>query len=69
VGRGLSIGPAVNAGWGDLNAFVLRHDAPFSDVARVFTEQRVAAVPVVDDRDRLVGLTSYVDVFKNAGAL
>ena len=51
------------------DAFVLRHDAPFSEVARVFTEQRVGAVPVVDDQDHLIGIISYVDVFKNAGAL
>jgi len=51
------------------HAFVLRHDAPFSEVVRVFTEQRVGAVPVVDDDDRLIGIISYVDVFKNAGAL
>jgi CBS domain-containing protein len=51
------------------NAFVVRQDAPFTDVVRVFTEQRVGAVPVVDETDRLVGIISYVDVFKNAGAL
>jgi CBS domain-containing protein len=49
--------------------FVVRHDAPFEVVARVFTDQRVGAVPVVDDAERLVGIISYVDVFKNAGAL
>ena len=51
------------------DAFVVRQDAAFSDVVRVFTEQRVGAVPVVDEADRLVGIISYVDVFKNAGAL
>ena len=50
-------------------AFVVRQDAPFADVVRVFTEQRVGAVPVVDEADRLVGIISYIDVFKNAGAL
>ena len=49
--------------------FVVRQDAPFADVVRVFTDQRVGAVPVVDDGERLVGIISYVDVFKNAGAL
>jgi CBS domain-containing protein len=49
--------------------FVVRHDAPFSVVAKVFTDQKVGAVPVVDDAERLVGIISYVDVFKNAGAL
>ena len=51
------------------DVFVVRQDAPFADVVRVFTDQRVGAVPVVDDGDRLVGIISYVDVFKNAGAL
>ena len=50
-------------------AFVVRQDAPFADVVRVFTEQRVGAVPVVVETDRLVGIISYVDVFRNAGAL
>ena len=51
------------------DVFVVRQDEPFAEVVRVFTEQRVGAVPVVDDADRLVGIISYVDVFKNAGAL
>jgi CBS domain-containing protein len=51
------------------DAFVVRQDAPFAEVVRVFTDQRVGAVPVVDEADRLVGIISYVDVFKNAGAL
>jgi len=49
--------------------FVVNQDAPFDDVVRVFTDQRVGAVPVVDDTERLVGIISYVDVFRNAGAL
>ena len=49
--------------------FVVNQDAPFDEVVRVFTDQRVGAVPVVDDTDRLVGIISYVDVFRNAGAL
>jgi CBS domain-containing protein len=51
------------------DVFVVRQDAPFDEVTRVFTDQRVGAVPVVDDDQRLVGVISYVDVFKNAGAL
>jgi len=51
------------------DAFVVRQDAPFAEVVRVFTDQRVGAVPVVDEADQLVGIISYVDVFKNAGAL
>ena len=49
--------------------FVVNQDAPFDEVVRVFTDQRVGAVPVVDDTERLVGIISYVDVFRNAGAL
>jgi len=48
---------------------VVNQDAPFDEVVRVFTDQRVGAVPVVDNTDRLVGIISYVDVFRNAGAL
>jgi predicted transcriptional regulator len=51
------------------DAFVVNHNAPFDDLVRVFMDQRVGAVPVVDDGERLVGIISYVDVFKNAGAL
>ncbi len=49
--------------------FTVGEAAPFAEVARVFVDQRVGAVPVVDPRGRLVGIISYVDVFKNAGAL
>ena len=51
------------------DVFVVNQDAPFDEVVRVFTDQRVGAVPVVDDTERLVGIISYVDVFRNAGAL
>jgi len=62
--RSLRVGDAMTR-----DAFVVRQDAPFAEVAKVFTDQKVGAVPVVDDADRLVGIISYVDVFKNAGAL
>jgi len=51
------------------DAFVVHEDAPFADVVKVFTDQRVGAIPVVDGAARLVGIISYVDVFRNAGAL
>ena len=51
------------------DVLVVNQDAPFDEVVRVFTDQRVGAVPVVDDTERLVGIISYVDVFRNAGAL
>ena len=62
--RSLRVGDAMTR-----HAFVVRQDAPFAEVAKVFTDQKVGAVPVVDEADRLVGIISYVDVFKNAGAL
>jgi CBS domain-containing protein len=51
------------------DAFVVRDNAPFAEVAKIFIDQRVGAVPVVDGADHLVGIISYVDVFKNVGAL
>ncbi len=33
-----------------------------TDVLDLFTDERIGAVPVVDDEDRLVGILSYVDV-------
>ena len=51
------------------DVLVVNQDAPFDEVVRVFTDQRVGAVPVVDDTERLVGIISCVDVFRNAGAL
>jgi CBS domain-containing protein len=62
--RSLRVGDAMTR-----DVFVVAQDAPFAEVARIFTDQKVGAVPVVDDGERLVGVISYVDVFKNAGAL
>jgi CBS-domain-containing membrane protein len=49
--------------------FTVGDAAPFAEVVKVFVDQRVGAVPVVDTEGRLVGIISYVDVFRNAGAL
>ena len=62
--RSLRVGDAMKR-----DPFVVRADSPFADIVRVFIDQRVGAVPVVDDRGSLVGIISYVDVFRNAGAL
>jgi CBS-domain-containing membrane protein len=62
--RSLRVGDAMKR-----DPYVVREDASFDDVVRVFTDQRVGAVPVIDARERLVGIISYVDVFRNAGAL
>ena len=51
------------------DAYVVHEDTPFAEVVKVFTDLRVGAVPVVDGAERLVGIISYVDVLKNAGAL
>jgi len=43
--------------------------APFNEVVSVFVDHRFGAAPVVDANHHLVGIISYVDVLKNAGAL
>lgn len=40
----------------------VRTDTRLSEVLDLFTDERIGAVPVVDDEDRLVGILSYVDV-------
>jgi CBS domain-containing protein len=40
----------------------VRETAPVSQIVRVLVDQRVGAVPVVDDDERLVGIVSYIDV-------
>jgi CBS domain-containing protein len=42
----------------------VREDRQLSDVARQFVDERVGAIPVVDSRDRLVGIVTYVDVIR-----
>jgi acetoin utilization protein AcuB len=37
---------------------------PLEEVARLFMDGRIGAVPVVDDGRRLVGIVSYVDVLR-----
>jgi acetoin utilization protein AcuB len=46
------------------DVITVREDARLSDVARQFVDERVGALPVVDARQRLVGLVSYVDVIR-----
>jgi CBS domain-containing protein len=43
-------------------------DASLAEIARLLAEKRVSAVPIVDDDHRVVGLLSYVDVLRAAGA-
>jgi CBS domain-containing protein len=46
------------------DVITVREDARLSDVARQFVDERVGALPVVDSKERLVGLVSYVDVIR-----
>lgn len=41
---------------------VIRAKSRLVDVLDVFTDERIGAVPVLDEEDRLVGILSYVDV-------
>ena len=43
---------------------VIRAHNRLVDVLDVFTDERIGAVPVLDDEDRLVGILSYVDVLQ-----
>ncbi len=44
------------------NLVLARQDDDLLAVADMFVNERVGAIPVVDDADRLVGIVSYVDV-------
>jgi CBS domain-containing protein len=39
-------------------------DATLREVVEVLSEERIGALPVVDERERLVGIVSYVDVLR-----
>jgi CBS domain-containing protein len=41
-------------------------DTPVDELGACFLDDRVGAVPVVDDADRLIGIVSYVDVLHYA---
>lgn len=43
--------------------FVRSHNR-LVDILDVFTDERIGAVPVLDENDVLVGILSYVDVFR-----
>lgn len=40
----------------------VRPETPLADALELFTDERIGALPVLDDDDRLVGILSYVDV-------
>jgi len=44
----------------------VRTDTPVRDVARIFTENHISGVPVVDDQDKVIGIVTESDlVFQN----
>jgi CBS domain-containing protein len=49
-----------------LNPITITADSPLADLGWSLLEERVGAVPVVDDDDRLIGIVSYVDVLRHA---
>ncbi len=45
---------------------VVRRNTSLNEVARHFIQDRIGAVPVVDDDGRLIGIVSYVDLLQAA---
>jgi CBS domain-containing protein len=43
-------------------------DEPLSTAVRALVEDRLGALPVVDEQDRLLGILSYVDLLRYLGA-
>lgn len=54
---GMAVEEAMNA-----DPITLRRDEPVEALSAAMLDHRVGAVPIVDDRGRLVGTVSYVDV-------
>lgn len=44
----------------------VKEDAPLTQLARLFADHRIGALPVLDAKGRLVGIVSYVDVLAGA---
>jgi CBS domain-containing protein len=44
-------------------------DATLADALEVFADERVGAIPVVGDDDRVIGIVSYVDLLRTIRAL
>ncbi|RME20086.1 MAG: CBS domain-containing protein [Deltaproteobacteria bacterium] len=44
-------------------------DAAITDAARMFVEQRIGCLPVLDDDDRLVGIITQTDLLKWVASL
>ena len=45
-------------------AVTVRVDQPFRNIPKLFTQHHIRHIPVVDDRQRLVGLLSQRDLFR-----
>ena len=45
-----------------LGVFTVKPTMSVKDVARLFVEQRISAVPVVDDQRKIVGIVSEGDL-------
>jgi CBS domain-containing protein len=43
-------------------------EADISEVVQLMLDERVGAIPVVDDAERVVGIVSYVDLLRLVGA-
>jgi len=45
-------------------AFTVRVNQPFRDIPKLFAQHHIRHIPVVDDRQRLVGLLSQRDLYR-----
>lgn len=46
------------------NPIVTGADVPLDEILDVFLEEKIGAVPVVDDQDYLLGIIGYIDLLK-----
>lgn len=46
----------------------VRLQIPFKDIAAMFAEHRITAVPVIDEHDRVVGVVSEADLLRHEAA-
>ncbi|MFY0583214.1 CBS domain-containing protein [Cystobacter fuscus] len=42
----------------------LRSGTPVAQALEIFTDERVGAIPVVDEEGRLLGILSYIDLLR-----
>jgi CBS-domain-containing membrane protein len=47
-----------------LGAMTVSQDALIADAVHLFIDNRIGALPVIDEAGRIVGILSYVDVLK-----